>query len=139
VLAALCALIGSGASLAATAAPKSSSPSTNVVAKCGYATIVVNTAQDGKTPIFRASFAKEMVDELVLGGCAQFYQGCNVCSVRYEGCSVAEKAACTDTACLEKTCERKVKCSAKSCTARGKIPNCKARLARTQCRRTLFE
>jgi len=110
----------------------------DIVAQCGYASIIANAAKDGETPVFYASFADGMIDEMVLGGCAQFYQGCNICSVRYEGCSEAAKAACTDAACLEKTCERKVKCTAKFCTVQGGTPTCKARIARTQCRRPMF-
>lgn len=110
-----------------------------VVAQCGYASILATLADDGETPLFRATFAPGMVDEMVSKGCAQFYQGCNICSVRFDECDAAEKAACTDAACLDRICERKVICSAKTCIARGKMPSCESRLARTQCRRSLFE
>ena len=114
-------------------------PAPGIVAQCGYATIVAELDKDGKTPIFRASFAESMADEMVQGGCGQFFQGCNVCNVRYEGCDEAERAACTDAACLEKTCERKVICSAKTCTIKGKAPGCTSRIARTQCLKPLFQ
>jgi hypothetical protein len=114
----------------------------SVIAQCGYASIVSTLAADGQTPIFRARFADGMIDEMANEGCAQFYQGCNVCSVQYLGCDDAVKAACTDAACLEAKCERTVLCSAKRCEARGKpggnVPSCKSRLMRTACIRQTF-
>lgn len=114
-------------------------PAPGIVAQCGYATVVADLSKDGKTPLFRVTFAEGMADEMVMDGCARFFQGCNVCNVRYEGCTEAERGACTDAACLEKTCERKVICSAKTCTAQGRAPTCESRLTRTQCMQPLFE
>jgi len=113
-------------------------PSPGIVAQCGYATVLSGLAKDGTTPVFRVSFAEGMADEMVAEGCASFFQGCNVCTVRYDGCSAAERDACNSVACLEKTCERNVVCSAKSCEARGRQPTCESRLTRTQCIKTTF-
>ena len=114
-------------------------PASGVIAQCGYATIVSELSEDGDAPIFKVLFSDGMVDEMVADGCGRFFQGCNVCNVRYDGCSAAEREACTDVACLEKTCERNVICSAKSCAAQGEPPKCTSRLARTSCLQDLFD
>jgi len=113
-------------------------PKPGIVAQCGAATIISALTPDGDALVYRATFAADMIDDKIAGGCAQFFRGCNVCSVRYDGCDEKEKAACTDTACLEKACERKVVCSSKTCRQQGKAPTCESRLARTQCMKKMF-
>jgi len=109
-----------------------------VVAQCGPATIVSKLTRDKESLIYRTIFAPTMIDDMVKDGCAQFYQGCNICSVRYDGCSDEDKASCKTAACLEKTCKRRVRCSSKICQVQGKEPTCKARMARTSCRKRFF-
>jgi len=118
---------------------KSPAPKPGVVAECGHATIISKYANDGETLTYRTIFAPDMIDDMVADGCGRFYRGCNVCSVRYGSCDAEEKAACTDAACLEKTCERKMVCSSKFCGSSGREPTCKSRMARTQCLKPLFE
>jgi len=119
-------------------AAKPPTPTPGVVAQCGPATIISKLTSDNETLIYRTIFAPTMIDDMVKDGCAQFYQGCNICSVRYEGCSDEERATCKTTECLEKTCKRRVRCSSKVCQVQGKEPNCKARMARTSCRKRFF-
>ena len=107
-------------------------PAIETVAECGYATIVSRT-MPGRQPVYRALFAPTMADAMAAEGCLAFQQGCNVCSIRYDGCSEAERKACKDAACLERKCERRVICSAKLCTVQGAAPTCEARIARTAC------
>jgi len=114
-------------------------PTPGVIAQCGAATIVSKLSGDGETLVYRATFAPDMIDQMVERGCEQFYRGCNICSVRYDGCTDEEKNLCGTTACLERVCERKVRCSSKVCQARGKEPTCESRMARTECKRTFFQ
>jgi len=94
-------------------------PEPGVVAQCGAATIISKLASDG--------------------GCGQFYQGCNVCSIRYDGCAPEDKALCKTSKCLERTCTRRVVCSSKACIIRGNAPTCEARMARTSCLKPMFK
>lgn len=114
-------------------------PGFETVARCGHANIVSKPAADGKARIYRASFSETLIDTFARQGCAQVLKGCNICSVRYEGCSAAVKAACTDAACLEEKCERKVICSAKTCSAQGAAPTCRSRLTQVKCVRQHFD
>lgn len=111
-------------------------PSTGTVAQCGHATIIARPFGDGL--VYRATFAREMIDEMAGKGCASIQQGCNTCTVRYTGCDDAVKAACTDVGCLVEKCERKVVCSAKLCTVEGEAPTCESRIAQAACKKSLF-
>lgn len=111
-----------------------------VVARCGPVSLVAGLDSDGETPVYTARFDPAMEDDLAAAGCERFYKGCNVCTIRYTGCSDAERAACTGAACLEEKCERRVRCSVKSCKVRGDTPpTCKARMARSHCLKKRFE
>jgi len=114
-------------------------PEPGVVAQCGAATIISKLASDGETLVYRATFASDMVDKMVADGCGQFYKGCNVCSIRYDGCAPEDKALCKTSKCLERTCTRRVVCSSKACIIRGKAPTCEARMARTSCLKPMFK
>jgi len=111
---------------------------TGIVAQCGPASIVSRLAPDGETLVYRTTFAPDMADALIGEGCAQFFQGCNVCTVRYTGCSDDERETCKTPECLEKTCERQVRCTNKSCEVRGRAPTCDSRMVRTSCLREMF-
>lgn len=101
--------------------------------RCEGAAILSRDLGDGER-MFYAIFDPALRDRMIHEGCMQVVQGCNVCNVTYTGCSAAERAACTDGDCLAKTCERKVVCSAKHCTAQGtKAPPCTSRFARHAC------
>ncbi len=110
-----------------------------IVAECGLANIVSRLAPDGETLLYRTTFAPDMADSMIAEDCGQFFQGCNVCTVLYTGCSDAERKTCKTAECLERLCERRVRCTTKTCEIRGRAPTCEARLARTSCLRGLFE
>jgi hypothetical protein len=112
--------------------------SPGIVAQCGPASIVSRLAPDGETLVYRTTFAPDMADTLIAGGCGQFFQGCNVCTVAFTGCSDAERDACKTPECLEKACERRVRCTNKVCEVRGRAPTCDSRMVRTSCLREMF-
>jgi len=106
----------------------------SIARQCAASTIMARVIDAAGTQVFYARYSRTAFDEMVAAGCGEVQQGCNTCRIRYTGCSVEDRAACTDGDCLAQVCKRQMICTSKSCSAYGDtVPPCEARFAHQAC------
>ncbi len=112
----------------------------SIVRQCEASTMMARVIAGTDMRAFYARYSETAFAEMLSAGCTEIQKGCNTCAVVYTGCTVEQRAACTDGDCLAQVCQRKMRCTAKGCSAVAhKAPPCEARFARQACLASAFD